>query len=64
MDASDVSVAKLKAAKPHLARRVAVTHFVGPPCGVFSKALDYSQLFGAEPREKSEKLAWMEQAIS
>jgi len=31
MAASDVSFAKLKAVQPHLARRVAVTHFVGPP---------------------------------
>jgi hypothetical protein len=33
------------------------------PSGVLSKALDYSQLFGAEPREKREKIACMEQAI-
>jgi len=31
MDASEVLFAKLKAVQPHLARRVAVTHFVGPP---------------------------------
>jgi len=49
MAASDVSFAKLKAVQPHLARRVAVTHFVGAPEGVLSKALDYSQLFGSEP---------------
>jgi len=45
MDASEVLFAKLKAVQPHLARRVAVTHFEGHPKGVLSKALDYSQLF-------------------
>ena len=63
MDATDLLFAKLKAVQPHLARRVAVTHFEGHPKGVLSKALNYSQLFGAQPREKSEKLACMEQAI-
>jgi len=35
MDASEVSFAKLKAVQPHLARRVAVTHFEGHPRGMY-----------------------------
>ena len=57
MNATDLSFAKLKAVQPHLARRVAVTHFDEPPKEGFSKALDYSQLFGAKPNEKTEKMA-------
>jgi hypothetical protein len=53
MGATDLSIAKLKAVQPHLARRVAVTHFVVTPWGVLSKALDYSQLFGSKPSNKS-----------